>query len=100
SSRNSVAMVAHARKLGLAVTCEATPHHFAITDTEVASYDSNYKMKPPLRPSCDVEAVIAGIVSGAVDVIATDHAPHPGSEKMPAMTASTSHEGRSGGFIL
>src|SRR5216684_2432456 len=82
SSRNSVAMVAHARKLGLPVTCEATPHHFAITDAEVASYDSNYKMKPPLRPECDVEAVIAGIVSGAVDVIATDHAPHPGSEKM------------------
>src|SRR6266567_1126504 len=82
SSRNSVAMVAHARKLGLPVTCEATPHHFAITDAEVSSYDSNYKMKPPLRPGCDVEAVIAGIVTGAVDVIATDHAPHPGSEKM------------------
>ena len=82
SSRNSVAMVAHAKKLGLPVTCEATPHHFAITDTEVATYDSNYKMKPPLRPAGDVEAVIEGIVSGAIDVIATDHAPHPGSEKM------------------
>jgi dihydroorotase len=82
SSRNSVAMVAHAKKLGLAVTCEATPHHFAITDADVASYDSNYKMKPPLRSSCDVEAVIEGVVSGAVDAIATDHAPHPGSEKM------------------
>src|SRR5437667_9386817 len=82
SSRNSVAMVAHAKKLGLPVTCEATPHHFAITDEDVASYDSNYKMKPPLRSGCDVEAVIGGIVSGAIDVIATDHAPHPGSEKM------------------
>jgi dihydroorotase, multifunctional complex type len=82
SSRNSVAMVAHAKKLGLAVTCEATPHHFAITDADVASYDSNYKMKPPLRSHCDVEAVIEGIVSGAVEAIATDHAPHPGSEKM------------------
>ena len=82
SSRNSVAMVAHARKLGLAVTCEATPHHFAITDADVASYDSNYKMKPPLRSECDIEAVIDGIVSGAIDAIATDHAPHPGSEKM------------------
>src|SRR5712671_6244048 len=82
SSRNSVAMVAHAKKLGVAVTCEATPHHFAITDADVASYDSNYKMKPPLRSDCDIEAVIDGIVSGAVDVIATDHAPHPGSEKM------------------
>ncbi len=82
SSRNSVAMVAHARKLGLAVTCEATPHHFAITDADVGSYDSNYKMKPPLRSGCDIEAVIDGIVSGAIDAIATDHAPHPGSEKM------------------
>src|SRR5204862_4993335 len=63
SSRNSVAMVAHAKKLGLAVTCEATPHHFAITDAEVATYDSNYKMKPPLRTGCDIEAVIDGIVS-------------------------------------
>src|SRR5260370_35460473 len=45
-------------------------------------YDSNYKMKPPLRSGCDVGAVLQGIVSGAVDAIATDHAPHPGSEKM------------------
>src|SRR5579859_5606955 len=82
SSGNSVAMVAHAKKLGLPVTCEATPHHFAITDADVAGYDSNYKMKPPLRSGCDVEAVIGGIAYGAVDAIATDHAPHPGSEKM------------------
>src|SRR6266576_858004 len=82
STRHSVAMVAHAKKLGLAVTCEATPHHFAITDEDVRSYDSNYKMKPPLRSGCDIEAVIGGIVSGAVDAIATDHAPHPGTEKM------------------
>ena len=82
SSRHSVAMVAHAKSLGLPVTCEATPHHFAITDAEIRDYDSNYKMKPPLRGGCDIEAVVDGIVSGAVDVIATDHAPHPGSEKM------------------
>jgi len=82
SSRHSVAMIAHAKRAGLAVTCEATPHHFAITDEEVRDYDSNYKMKPPLRSGCDIEAVISGIVSGAVDAIATDHAPHPGSEKM------------------
>ena len=72
----------YAKKLGLTVTCEVTPHHFAITDEDVATYDSNYKMKPPLRAHCDVEAMIDGIVSGAVDAIATDHAPHPGSEKM------------------
>lgn len=82
SSRNSVAMVAYAKKLGLEVTCEATPHHFALTDGGMIAYDSNYKMKPPLRSACDVGAVLDGIIGGAVDAIATDHAPHPGSEKM------------------
>jgi dihydroorotase len=82
STRNSVAMVGFAKSRGLPVTAEATPHHFAITDAELLNYDSNYKMKPPLRSHADVEAVIAGIVSGAIDAIATDHAPHTGSQKM------------------
>ncbi|HUA18343.1 MAG TPA: dihydroorotase [Bryobacteraceae bacterium] len=82
SSRYSVEMVAFAKARGLAVTCEATPHHFALTDSGMPPYDSNYKMKPPLRSDCDVGAVVQGIVSGAVDAIATDHAPHAGSEKM------------------
>ena len=82
STKNSVAMVAFAKSRGLAVTAEATPHHFAITDAELCSYDSNYKMKPPLRSDADVAAVIDGIVSGAIDAIASDHAPHTGSQKM------------------
>jgi dihydroorotase len=82
STRNSVAMVEYARRRGLPVTCEATPHHFALSDREMAAYDSNYKMKPPLREPEDRAAVIAGLASGAIDAIATDHAPHPGSEKM------------------
>ena len=82
SSRYSVDMVAFAKSRGLPVTCEATPHHFALADSEMPPYDSNYKMKPPLRSACDVGAVTQGIISGAVDAIATDHAPHPGSEKM------------------
>ena len=82
STRNSVAMVDFARRQGLRVTCETTPHHFALADDDVAPYDSNFKMKPPLRGCCDREAVIGGIVSGAISAIATDHAPHPGSEKM------------------
>jgi len=82
SSRHAVHMVQFAKKRGLPVTCEATPHHFALTDADIASYDSSYKMKPPLRSDCDVAAVFEGIVSGTVDAIATDHAPHPGSEKM------------------
>jgi dihydroorotase len=82
STRNAVAMVAHARAHGLPVSCEATPHHFSLADADMAPYDSNYKMRPPLRSGCDIAAVIDGIVAGAVDAIATDHAPHPGSEKM------------------
>jgi dihydroorotase len=82
SSRRAVAMVAYAKQKGLAVTCEATPHHFALNDEQLAPYDSNYKMKPPLRSPCDEAAVVDGIVSGVVDAIATDHAPHPGSDKM------------------
>jgi dihydroorotase len=82
STSRSVAMVAYAKSRGLRVSCEVTPHHFAITDAELSNYDSNYKMKPPLRCHHDVDAAIAGIESGVIDAIATDHAPHAGSEKM------------------
>ena len=82
STRHSVAMVAFAKSRGLRVSAETTPHHFVLTDAGLSDYDSNYKMKPPLRSCGDVEAVIEGIVSGAIDVIATDHAPHAGNDKM------------------
>jgi len=82
STRNAVAMVAQARQHGLQVTCEATPHHFALTDEEMLPYDSNYKMKPPLRSCSHRSAVLDGIAAGTIDVIATDHAPHAGSDKM------------------
>jgi dihydroorotase len=87
SSRHSVEMVAFAKARGLAVTAEATPHHLALTDRQMPPYDSNYKMKPPLRCSHDVSAVVAGVATGAIDAIATDHAPHPGSEKMQEFEA-------------
>ncbi len=82
SSRHSVEMVAFAKLKGLPVTSEATPHHLTLTDAGMIPYDSNYKMKPPLRSARDVNAVVEGVVSGAIDAIATDHAPHAGSEKM------------------
>ncbi|HEY1220759.1 MAG: dihydroorotase [Bryobacteraceae bacterium] len=82
STRNAVAMVAYARRQGLPVTCEAAPHHFSLTDEDMAAYDSSYKMKPPLRSERDRAALVEGIAAGAVSAIATDHAPHPGSEKM------------------
>jgi dihydroorotase len=82
STRHSVAMVGYAKSRGLNVTCEVTPHHFALADEQMPPYDANYRMKPPLRGCEDVQAVTDGIESGIVDALATDHAPHPGSEKM------------------
>jgi dihydroorotase len=82
STANSVAMVSYARSRGMKVSCEVTPHHFALTDEDTLPYDSNYKMKPPLRSRRDLEGCIGGLASGVIEVIATDHAPHAGSEKM------------------
>jgi len=82
STGNAVAMVEYARQKGLSVTCETTPHHFSLSDSEMLPYDSNYKMKPPLRSCCHRDAVVAGLVAGTIGAIATDHAPHAGSEKM------------------
>ena len=82
STANSIAMVRHAKKLGIPVTAEVTPHHFALTDEAIQGYDSNYKMKPPLRSKRDIDAAIEGLVDGTIDCIATDHAPHTGHIKM------------------
>jgi dihydroorotase len=82
STRRSLEMVAQAKTRRLPVTCEVSPHHLALTDADMPAYDSNYKMRPPLRSASDQAALVEGIVSGVVDAIATDHAPHPGSEKM------------------
>ena len=82
STRRSVELVAQAKAKGLSVTCEATPHHMSLADINMRPYDSNYKMRPPLRSRDDVAAVVEAVASGVVDAIATDHAPHAGSEKM------------------
>ena len=82
SSRHSVEMVAFAKLRGMAVTAEVTPHHLALADTDMEPYDSNFKMKPPLRSPLDVGTMVEGVVNGAIDAIATDHAPHAGCDKM------------------
>jgi dihydroorotase len=82
SSKYSVEMVRFAKSRGLPVTAEVTPHHFVLSEVDMLPYDSNYKMKPPLRETTDVDAVMAGLVDGTIDAIATDHAPHAGAEKM------------------
>ena len=81
STAGSLRAVRAGKARGIAVTCEVTPHHFVLTDEELRSYDTNTKMNPPLRPQADVEALIAGLADGSVDVIATDHAPHHADEK-------------------
>ncbi len=83
STRRSLEAVVKARKEGkIAITCEVTPHHLLLTDSLVTSYDTNMKMNPPLRCQDDVDALVKGIVSGDVDAIATDHAPHNINDKM------------------
>jgi dihydroorotase len=84
STRRSIALVAAAKAEGLRVTCEATPHHFTLTDERCASYDPVFKVNPPLRTDDDVAAVRAGLAAGTVDCIATDHAPHaPETKEQP-----------------
>ena len=81
SARESVEVVAAARDTGVAITCEATPHHLTLTDDEVRSLDSRFKMNPPLRSDDDRQALIEAVRSGLIDCIATDHAPHSPDEK-------------------
>lgn len=80
STRGSLEYVRWAKKRGLRVTCEVTPHHFTLTDEDVR-YDSHYKMNPPLASREDRDALIEGLADGSVDAIATDHAPHHPASK-------------------
>lgn len=81
SAAGSVARVRQAKANGLAVTAEAAPHHFTLTDEAVTSYDPVFKVNPPLRRAADVAAVKAGLADGTLDAVATDHAPHPQEAK-------------------
>jgi len=76
STAGAVALIRAAKEEGIRVTAEVTPHHLTLTDEEVASFDPNLKMKPPLRTKEDVEALIQALADGTIDAIATDHAPH------------------------
>jgi len=81
SSKNSVEIVRQAKKKGIKVTAEVTPHHFSLTDDNLKTFDTNFKMNPPLRTKDDVEAIIEGLKDGTIDCIASDHAPHSIEEK-------------------
>jgi dihydroorotase len=81
STAGSVELVRQARKKGINVTCEVTPHHLTLTEEAVDGYDTNAKVNPPLRTEADIDALIEGIKDGTIDAIATDHAPHSLNEK-------------------
>jgi dihydroorotase len=81
STAKALNAVRAARKEGLHVTCEVTPHHFALTEERIRLYDTNAKMNPPLRAEADRAAMIEGLLDGTIDAIATDHAPHASHEK-------------------
>jgi dihydroorotase len=84
STAGSVELVRAAKRDGLPVTAEATPHHFSLTDTRLEGYDPIYKVNPPLRTPADLAALRSGLADGTIDAIATDHAPHPPeSKEMP-----------------
>src|SRR5580704_2139865 len=81
SAADSLKAVRRGKQAKARVTCEVTPHHFAVTDEAVGDYDTNCKMNPPLRSAADLAALLAGLADGTVDAIATDHAPHARHEK-------------------
>jgi dihydroorotase len=81
STRESLEWVSRGKSQGVHVTCEVTPHHFTLTDEAVRSFDTHFKMNPPLRGREDVDAILEGLADGSVDCIATDHAPHTRLDK-------------------
>lgn len=81
STAGSVELIRRAKENNENVTAEVCPHHLILTDQLVASYDPTYKVNPPLRTEADVEALRAGLADGTIDIVATDHAPHPAEAK-------------------
>ncbi|MCI1675281.1 MAG: dihydroorotase [Ancrocorticia sp.] len=81
STQGSVEIVRWAKANGMPVTAEATPHHLSLDHTEARSYDPRFKVNPPLRTREDIDALRRGVADGTIDVIGTDHAPHPAEDK-------------------
>jgi dihydroorotase len=81
STSGSVELIRRAKDKGIKITCEATPHHFTLTDEIIKTFNTNAKVNPPLRLEKDVEAIKEGLQDGTIDCIASDHAPHSIEEK-------------------
>jgi dihydroorotase len=82
STAEALKSVRRGKKNRARVSCEVTPHHFALTDSDIRDYDTNFKMNPPLRSADNREALLAALADGTVDAIASDHAPHAAHEKI------------------
>lgn len=85
STKESVRVVRDAKRAGIRVTAEVSPHHLLLSEDDISSEDANFKMNPPLRGNDDREALIEGLLDGTIDFIATDHAPHTEEEKSKGM---------------
>ncbi|SFL99531.1 dihydroorotase [Gracilibacillus orientalis] len=85
STKESVRVIRDAKKAGIRVTAEVTPHHLLINENAITENDAQFKMNPPLRATADQEALIEGLLDGTIDFIATDHAPHTAEEKANGM---------------
>jgi len=81
SCKESIEIIARAKKKGIRVTCETDPHYFSLTEEAVLGYDTNRKVNPPLRGALDMMSIRQGLADGTIDVIASDHAPHTENEK-------------------
>ena len=81
SSARSVRLLREARRRGVPITAEACPHHISLTDEGLKTFDSNFKVNPPLRTPADIDEIIAGIADGTITILASDHAPHAPYEK-------------------
>lgn len=81
SAAGSVRLMREARKRGVKISGEVCPHHITLTDEQVGSFDTNFKMNPPLRAQGDIDALLEGIADGTISILASDHAPHCGFEK-------------------
>ena len=92
SCKESVELVRQAKKRGVSVSCEVTPHHLLLCEDDITADDGRFKMNPPLRSKADQEALIAGLLDGTIDMIATDHAPHSEEDKLKGMAGMVGSE--------
>jgi dihydroorotase len=89
STARGVELIRRAKNDGISITCEVAPHHLVLSEESVSTYDTNFKMMPPLKGQSDIEGLLAGLADGTIDAIASDHAPHDRDSKMVEFSRAT-----------